>query len=188
MDLIYKMRKAQEGYKITYDYNGHTHLYADCLTKDQAKNIYAMHSGKSFKAYLNVRKISGKGFSLGVKRENRVQDIINKKKKFEVVFDEPEEYEISSWYLSALINDDYSSFDYYFPQESKCERAIKRFKRWVKNTANNRIGHWSYFSDESENEEEREKAGEHMAFCEVSGQMSSCETVVFHPQRQVMKA
>jgi hypothetical protein len=180
------MKRTGDCYGIYYRYNGGLAAKATGLTKAQAKSILHMYRGKNFADYLKKRN-GLHGFAEGVARENRAYRIMNKGKHYETIFDEPEEYEIASWYLSALINGDYSSFDYYATSEAQSERMIKRFDRWVKNTQDGREGHWSYFSEDDEDEENREKAGEHLAYCDISGKMADCETVVFHPQRKVLK-
>ena len=40
------------------------------------------------------------------------------------IFSEPEEHFIADCYLSALINGDYSSFDYYYSNEDECQKEI----------------------------------------------------------------
>ena len=93
------------------------------------------------------------------------------------MFAEPEECEIAGHYLSALINGDYSGLN-----TDECAK----FQRWVREAQAGRSGHWSYYSEDAEdengepNEEERAKAGEHWIRCEVTSLMAMCETVVFH--------
>ncbi len=106
---------------------------------------------------------------------------MNEASENKTVFGEAEEYQIAEWYLSALINGDYSVFDFYYSDEKRCNRAIENFDNWVKDTQAGRDGHWSYYSEDSEDDEEREKSGKHFLSCDVSGLMSDCEYVVFHP-------
>jgi len=87
------------------------------------------------------------------------------------IFAEPEKHYISSCYLSALINGDYSSFDYDYNDEGERDRAIEEFDAWVKESRNGRQGHWSSDND----------AMEYFLTCEVSGTPGSCVEVKFHP-------
>lgn len=84
-------------------------------------------------------------------------------------FGDPEEFYIASMYASALINDDYSSFDYYY-NEAEAEKEIKKFDKWVKETQAGRHGHWD-IPDEAEDFQE----------CSVSGLEGDCVKAVFHP-------
>ena len=85
---------------------------------------------------------------------------------------EAEEFWIADYYLSALINGDYSSFDYYFGDESECAREIKRFDKWVERTQAGRSGHWT-----TPDEPETDEFGE----CEVTGVRGPVEKVLFVP-------
>jgi hypothetical protein len=85
---------------------------------------------------------------------------------------EPEEFWITGYYLSALVYGDYSSFDYYFSDEKRCQRAIKRFDNWVKETQAGRSGHWTA-PDEPETDE--------LGQCEVTGMHGPVEKVLFVP-------
>jgi hypothetical protein len=85
---------------------------------------------------------------------------------------EVEEYWISDYYLSALINGDYSSFDYYFSDVQECDREIKRFDDWLDETQDDRSGHWT-----TPDEPETDEFGE----CEVTGLRGKVEKVLFVP-------
>lgn len=88
------------------------------------------------------------------------------------IFEEPEEYTIASHFLSALIDDDYSSFTYHAESEREEARAIKQFDRWVQDAQAGRSGHWSYPNEEEYYNFKR---------CDITGLLSDCVTVTFHP-------
>jgi len=83
------------------------------------------------------------------------------------IFGEPEEHYIASWYLSALINGDYTSFDYY-------DESPTSFDWWVKQAQTDRQGHW----DASQNDTTNFRTDE------VSGLMADCVLVTFWPLKQ----
>jgi len=94
------------------------------------------------------------------------------------MFDEPEEHYIPDWYLSALINGDYSSFDYYYNNEVKRDREIERFDTWVKEAQAGRQGHWAHDNDEDESDAVEWRRGE------ISGLYAMCARVLFIPMKE----
>lgn len=82
------------------------------------------------------------------------------------VFDTPEEYTISSHWLSYLINGDNSGYT---------DEEYELIQKWEKDTMNGRVGHFSYPDDDS---------GDNFALCEVSGLLADCTTVTFWPNKK----
>lgn len=80
-----------------------------------------------------------------------------------------EEYWISDWYLSALINGDYSSFGYYYDGDA-VDREIKRFDDWVHKARAGRPGHWTTPAKPETDE---------FGTCEVNGTRGTVEKVLF---------
>lgn len=183
--LQFKLTKTGETYGVSgYIEFDDIELFHENYTKTEALAILKAYTGKRRKIRAKKRDRHNRYVRrIEAKKEARFAAIA-KAKQDASPFDPEEEYDISSWYLSALINGDYSSFDYYYDDEKKRDRAIKRFDDWVEGVQDGRQGHWSYYSEDSEDAEDREKAGEHCAYCEVTGKMSDCETVVFWPLKQ----
>jgi len=90
------------------------------------------------------------------------------------IFSEPEEHFIADCYLSALINGDYSSFDYYYSNEDECQKEIKRFDDWVEEAQAGRQGHWSCPDGDDTD----------FVICEIGGLRASCVEVTFHPIKE----
>lgn len=82
------------------------------------------------------------------------------------VFDTPEEYTISSHWLSYLINGDNSGYT---------DEEDELIQKWESEVMDGRVGHFSYPDDDS---------GDNFALCEVVGCLADCTTVTFWPNKK----